>query len=127
MTGVLVQTFIHIDGTELSSEASALAYRSRPALLTDPAVLAGVGVAVLPVVTPLAAQLGRTLAVEVILEIDALGSVEAGVAGARVKVILAPGAGEARRTRAREPGRGGQLQTRAPVLTRGRAARPGLT
>ena len=70
-----METFIDIDGTELSGEAAALADRSLESLLADPAVLAGVGVAVLPVVTPLAAQLGRTLAVEVVLEVDALGPV----------------------------------------------------
>ena len=127
MTGILVKTFIDINCAEFSSKSPALANRALQSLLAHAIVLTRVGITILAVVTSLATQLWRTLAVEVILEIDALGSVEAGAAGAWVKVILAPGAGEARRTRAREPGRGGQLQTRASVLTRGRAARPGLT
>ena len=78
VAGVLVETFIHIDGAELPCEAPTLAYRALQSLLADSSVLTGVRVAVFPVVTPLAAQLGRTLAVEVILEVDTFRSVQTG-------------------------------------------------
>ena len=88
VTGILVETFININGAELPGEAPTLAYWSVYSLLTDSAVLTRVRVAVLPVVTALATQLGRTLAVEVVLEVDTLGSVEAGRGGARLEVVL---------------------------------------
>ena len=84
-----METFVNIDGAELPSEAPTLAYRAIKSLLADSSVLTRVGVAVFPVVTPLAAQLGRTLAVEIILEVDTLGAVEAGRGGAGVEVVLA--------------------------------------
>ncbi len=46
------------------------------------------------VVTPLAAKPRRALAVEVVLQVDALCAVQAGAGGARVQVVLAVGAGE---------------------------------
>ena len=84
LTRVLVQTLVNVDGAELAREAAALADGPRRALLAHPVVLAGVGVAVVAVVAPLAAQPGRTLAVEVILQVDALGTVQAGPPRARV-------------------------------------------
>ena len=75
VAGILVETLININCTELPSEAPTLAYRSVYSLLTDSVVQARVGVAVLPVVTALATQFGRTLAVEVVLEVDTLGPV----------------------------------------------------
>ena len=89
MAGILVETFINVDGAELPGEAPTLADRTVKSLLADSSVLTRVGVAVFPVVTPLAAQLGRTLAVEVILQVDTLGAVEAGRGGAGVEVVLA--------------------------------------
>lgn len=127
MTRILVKTFIDINCAEFSSKSSALADRALQSFLAHAVVLTRIGITILAVVTSLATQLWRTLAVKVVLEIDALGAVKARAARARVEVILAPGAGEARRTRARKSGRGGELQTRATVLTRGRATSPGLT
>lgn len=109
MTGILVKTFIDINCAEFSSKSPALADRALQSLLAHAVVLTRIGITILAVVTPLATQLWRTLAVKVILEIDALGAVETGLACARVQVILTPGPREARRTRAREPSRGGEL------------------
>ena len=52
---VLVQTLVDVDGAELAREAAALADGPRGALLAHAVVLAGVGVAVVAVVAPLAA------------------------------------------------------------------------
>ena len=74
MTGILVKTFIDINCAEFSSKSPALADRALQSLLAHAVVLTRVGITILAVVTSLATQLWRTLAVEVILEIDALGS-----------------------------------------------------
>ena len=100
LTRVLVQTLVNVNGAELAREAAALADGPRRALLAHAVVLTRIGITILAVVTPLATQLWRTLAVKVILEIDALGAVETRLACARVQVIFAPGPREARRTRA---------------------------
>ena len=73
-----METFINVDGTELPSKSPALANRALEALLAYTAVLAGVWIAIFPVVTPFATQLGRTLAVEVVLEVDTFSSVQTG-------------------------------------------------
>ena len=126
MTGVLVQTFIHIDGAELSCEAPTLAYRPIKSLLADSSVLTGVGVAVFPVVASLAAQLGRTLAVEIILEVDTLCSVQTGGGGAGVQVVLTLRPGEPGRAGAGEAGGCWELQTGSTVLTGLGTTGPGL-
>lgn len=111
-----METLIDIDGAMFTSEAATLADGTVAALLADAVVLTRVGVAVLAIVTPLAAQLGWTLAVVVILEIDTLGTVQTWAGGAGVQVILARGAGETWGTRAYKA-TCGQLQTRAAILT----------
>ena len=90
MAGVLVEALVDVDGAELAGVAAALTDRAREVLLAHPLVLAGVGVAVLPVLTPLPAQPLRALAHVVVVQVDALPAVEAGLGGARVEVELAP-------------------------------------
>ena len=121
-----METFINVDGTELPSKTPALAYRALEALLAHAAVLAGVWIAIFPVVTPFATQLGRTLAVEVVLEVDTFSSVQTGRGGARVQVVLAPRPREPRRAGAGESRGGRKLQARPAVLTRLGPAGPGL-
>ena len=58
--------------------------------LADAVVEAGVRVAVSTIVTSLAAQPRRTLAVVVILQVDTLGSVQTWFRGAGIKIILTP-------------------------------------
>ena len=91
VTRVLMQTFVHINGTILSGEAPTLADGPRHPLLAHPAVLARVRVAVLAVVAALPAQLGRTLAMEVVLQVDALGPVQAGVGRTGVEIKFTGG------------------------------------
>lgn len=75
VAGILMQAFVHINCTILPGEAATLADRPCHSLLAHSAVLTWVRVAVLAVVAALAAQFGRTLTVEVVLQVDALGPV----------------------------------------------------
>ena len=92
MTGILVKTFIDINCAEFSSKSPALANRALQSLLAHAIVLTRVGITILAVVTSLATQLWRTLAVEVILEIDALGAMKTRTGRARVEIVFAAGA-----------------------------------
>ena len=118
VTWILMQTLIDVNGAMFSSEAATLADWSRAPLLADAIVLARVGVAILAIVTSLPTQLGWTLTVVIILEVDTLGTMQTRAGGAGVQVILARGAGETWRTRAHKVAACGQLQTRATILTR---------
>ena len=86
-----MQTFIHVNCTKLSSEAATFADWPKRPLFADASVLARVGVAVAAVVAAFTRELGGTLAVEVILQVDTLGTVEARRRSTRVQVVLTGG------------------------------------
>jgi len=66
LTRVVVQALVDVDGAVGSGKAAALANRAGGALFAESTVLARVGVAETSVVAPLAAQLGRALAMVVV-------------------------------------------------------------
>ena len=72
-----MQTFIHVNCAKLSSEATTFANWPERSFFADASVLARVRVAVAAVVAALTRELSGTLTVEVILQVDTLGSVEA--------------------------------------------------
>ena len=86
-----MQTFIHVNCAKLSSEATTFANRPKRSFFADASVLARVRVAVAAVVAALTRELGRTLTVEVILQVDTLGTVEARRRSTRVQVVLTGG------------------------------------
>ena len=105
VTQILVQTFVHINGTKFSGEPPAFTNWSIQALLAYSVILTRVRIAVLAVVTPLTTQLWWTLAMIVILQIDTLGAMQARARAAGVQVILTASAREAGRASAGIAGR----------------------
>ena len=83
-----MQTFIHVNCAKLSSEATTFANWPKRSFFADASVLARVGVAVAAVVAAFTRELGGTLAVEVILQVDTLGTVETWGRSTRVQVVL---------------------------------------
>ena len=67
VTRILVQTFIHINGTKFSGETPAFTNWSIQTFLAHPVILTRIRIAGLAIVTSLPTQLGWTLAVVIIL------------------------------------------------------------
>ena len=90
-----MQTFIHINCAKLPSEASAFANWAKRSFFTDAAVLARVGRAIPAVVATFPTEDTRSgshssvaVAVEVVLQVDTLGTVETRRGSTWVQVIL---------------------------------------
>ena len=77
MAGVVVQAFVYVHCAVGACKAPALADgTSRPFFAHAP-IMAGVGVAIFPIVASLATQFGRAFAVVIISKVDTFGFEEA--------------------------------------------------
>ena len=77
LAGVVMQAFIYVHCAVGACKAPALADGTSRTFFAHAPIVAGVGVAIFPIVASLAAQFGRAFAVVIISKVDTFGFEEA--------------------------------------------------